>query len=159
MAKRILLASKEDGMVRSDELVVKAMQQALGSFQRQIKGEKKCVTLVPIPSTPQSNRRRGRDYMRHIADQVTRATSFRVESILSHGRRVRDQSGLSAQLRASNMEGAFVTVERTRRPRNILLVDDLLTTGATMTEAIRALEASGFCVIGGITAFLAQPLR
>jgi predicted amidophosphoribosyltransferase len=41
----------------------------------------------------------------------------------------------------------------------VLLVDDLVTTGATLSEAARALRYAGIEVIGAVTAAIAQPVR
>jgi len=41
----------------------------------------------------------------------------------------------------------------------VIIVDDLVTTGSTLNEAARALNAAGFRVLGAITACLAKPVR
>ncbi|CAN2215086.1 Phosphoribosyltransferase domain [Candidatus Nanopelagicaceae bacterium] len=82
-----------------------------------------------------------------------------IQSPLFHGRRVRDQSGLDVQGRRNNLEGAFVVEKIDGLHGNAVLVDDLVTTGATLNEAARALRYAGIQVIGAVTAALAQPLR
>ena len=69
--------------------------------------------------------------------------------MLRQGRRVADQSGLDALARARNLEGAL----RVRgRPGStglpVVVVDDLVTTGASLAEAARALDGCGFVVLG-----------
>jgi predicted amidophosphoribosyltransferase len=65
-----------------------------------------------------------------------------------------DQVGLSSLDRSKNMEGAFRLDLRGYRPSNrpIVLVDDVLTSGASMASAIQTiglegLSVSGFCVL------------
>lgn len=72
---------------------------------------------------------------------------------------MRDQSGLHLEERWNNLEGAFVVKGEQVLPGGVLLIDDLVTTGATLCEAARALRYAGIKVIGAVTAALAQPLR
>ena len=79
---------------------------------------------------------------------------------LQLSRRVQDQSGLHRQERALNLAGAFSLKSRARG--ELILVDDVVTTGATLREAARAVNTQGFHAVGSVTAItacVAQPLR
>ena len=83
--------------------------------------------------------------------------------LLIHTRKVRDQSGLNSQDRAENIYQALA-IDRNKLPKlgvdtDVILVDDLLTTGATLLEARRALRVRGIRVVAAITACLSPPLR
>lgn len=116
------------------------------------------ASLVPVPSSASARRTRGDDpllrLVRAAAVRLRRAgVPVVVEAeILRHVRAVRDSAGLTAPERAENLAGAF-TVAPTYRPRAasgpLLLVDDLMTTGATLAEAARALRAAGMPAVGG----------
>jgi predicted amidophosphoribosyltransferase len=70
----------------------------------------------------------------------------RVLPALTHARQVRDSAGLSARERMTNLDGALVVRSasvRTLEQRPVVLTDDLLTTGATLAEASRAVRAAG----------------
>lgn len=112
------------------------------------------IVLVPIPSAARAVRRRGFDatasMARHAARRLRSRYPMAVRSALTQGRRVADQSGLGAAARKENLAGAF----RLRRPISTgaaVLVDDLVTTGSSLTEAARVLRAAGIPVLGAAT--------
>lgn len=112
------------------------------------------VLLVPVPSRPATVRRRGHDPMlrvsRSAAARLRRTGGdVLVSGLLRPTRRVADQAGLGAADRAANLAGAF-RCDRGRAPADVpaVVVDDVLTTGATAREAQRALEAAGLRVVG-----------
>jgi predicted amidophosphoribosyltransferase len=103
------------------------------------------VTLVPVPSTPAAVRRRGYDSVLLIASDAARRLQrsgrpVLVSRALRHVRRLEDQAGLDTAARWENLKGAMVA-----RPvqGSVLVVDDVCTTGATITEACRALLEAG----------------
>ena len=69
-----------------------------------------------------------------------------------------DQSGLSAQDRKRNLERAF-EFQGDEIQGQLILVDDLVTTGSTLLEAKRALEMRNLKVNQAITACVAQTLN
>lgn len=110
------------------------------------------LLLVPVPSTRASVRRRGGDPTLRIAQVAAgllagRGPPVRCCRALRHRRRVADQSGLSAAGRRSNLADALVARPDLRDAR-VIVVDDVVTSGATLTEAARALRAAGADVHG-----------
>ncbi|PHX67180.1 MAG: hypothetical protein CK518_00425 [Actinobacteria bacterium] len=154
-ASRIILASKENGLKGADNLIINAIFHVL------IKADfvNHNIRLVPIPSSPSARRRRGRSFIVDITKSVAQRSGLPLSDSLELTRRVRDQSGLDATARAHNMQGAFA-LKRGAYPRgDLILIDDVVTTGATLHEAARALRSAGFNPIAAVTACLAQPLR
>jgi predicted amidophosphoribosyltransferase len=112
------------------------------------------VLLVPVPSRGAVVRARGYDPTRAITAQaalLSRRAGRDVRSwrALAQRGRVRDQSGLDTHERARNLAGsmrvrarALARVAEARRAQ-VVVCDDVLTTGATAREAQRALEAAG----------------
>lgn len=109
------------------------------------------VLVVPVPSSRSAVRRRGDSPLELLTRAATAHTgSSPRELVLSPAlrlrRRVADQAGLDHRQRASNLERAMQVQPRWRASMHgvtCLLVDDVLTTGATLVEAARALRAGG----------------
>ncbi|MFD0441287.1 ComF family protein [Streptomyces chartreusis] len=109
------------------------------------------VLLVPVPSARGAVRARGHDPARRIAlaaaSQLRRTgTPARVLAVLRQGRAVADQSGLNSRQRLDNLAGALTVAPEGGRllvgGGPVVLVDDLMTTGASLAEAARALRAA-----------------
>ncbi|GAA4091315.1 ComF family protein [Actinomadura miaoliensis] len=111
------------------------------------------TALVPVPSARSAVRQRGHDPTRRMTDAALRelrTTGLVRLDALRHRRRVADQAGLTAAERATNLKDAL----EPRRPlpgHRVVLVDDVITTGATLTEAARALTEAGATVIATAT--------
>jgi len=102
------------------------------------------VALVPIPSDAAAVRARGYDHAGSLAASVARrwrwaSPSVSPETCLTRVRRIADQAELGVEGRWRNQAGSMVC--RTG-PRPVILVDDLVTTGASLAEASRAVVAS-----------------
>lgn len=151
IAARILVAAKERNQRSADILMIDALRHVIENYR----GNLRNLTLVPMPSSKNSLRKRGRNFMESICEELDVPFS----NILFHERRVQDQSGLNAQQRILNLVGAFGVKNRARIYGDIVLIDDVVTTGSTLREARRALSAGGLEVSAAITACVAQPLR
>jgi predicted amidophosphoribosyltransferase len=100
--------------------------------------------LVPVASSAAARRARGGDHVARLARRCgPTATPLRL------ARSVRDSAGLDSAARAANLAGAMLA-ERPRRGARAVLVDDIVTTGATLREATRALRAAGWTVTGAV---------
>ncbi|MGW2685986.1 phosphoribosyltransferase family protein [Streptomyces sp. NPDC001414] len=139
-----LLAHKERGALA----LAGALGAALAGAVRAGRPGIGPALLVPVPSAPWAVRARGHDPVRRIALAAAaelRRTGVpaRVVPVLRQRRAVADQSGLNSRQRLANIEGALEVVAggaRLLAGGRVVLVDDLVTTGATLAEAARAVR-------------------
>jgi predicted amidophosphoribosyltransferase len=114
------------------------------------------LLLVPVPSARRAVGARGHDPARRIAFAAAgvlrrEGCPARVPAVLRQRRRVTDQSGLGARQRRENVTGALEAVPGGGRllvAGPAVLVDDLMTTGASLAEAARAVTEAGGRVVG-----------
>jgi predicted amidophosphoribosyltransferase len=157
--RQALLAHKERGAMRLAAPLGGALAQAVHAAVPLAPGanrrEARPLLLVPMPSTASATRARGHDPTTRLARAATaalrkRAVPARVVPALRHARGVADQAGLDAAARRRNLAGAL-RVTRGRgallRTGHVVVVDDLVTTGASLAEAARALSDAGIDVL------------
>jgi predicted amidophosphoribosyltransferase len=138
--RRVILALKEqhrtDLAVALSRPLAVAVRQSRASAHAQRPGTG--LEIAVVPTSRSSYRRRGYDPV----SVILRHTGYRPAAVLRTSRRTASQKSLDSAARASNVHGAMVA----RRPltgRIFVLVDDVLTTGATLDEAVRAIRAAG----------------
>lgn len=103
------------------------------------------VVLVPVPSSRAAYRRRGH----HIAELLARRAGLPVARMLRVHAPTADQRLLGRTERAANVSGSMRA--RGAAGAAVIVVDDVVTTGATLVEAARALRAGGARVLGAAT--------
>lgn len=120
------------------------------------------VVLVPMPSRRGAVRERGRDPTLAIARAAARSLraegrDVSVRPVLRMAGSVQDQSGLDAHARAANLRGAVLMSDRpgvalarqwNRHNTRVVLVDDIVTTGASLAAAAATMRGSGIDLVG-----------
>lgn len=120
------------------------------------------TALVVIPARKQAIRERGFDHMKEVGKRLSAMSDLPLLDILAPNERS-DQRGLSASSRQKNMRNSFVpkplkqvnrtnsAAESTDIPANVILVDDVLTTGATLIAGALTLKEMGAQRVFGLT--------
>lgn len=100
--------------------------------------------IIPVPLHPSRLRMRGFNQSLELANSVGKLLSCPVASnTLKRIRKTTPQSSLNAKQRQNNLSGAFDVKEESITGRKILLVDDIITTGATIKECRQLLMEKG----------------
>ncbi len=117
------------------------------------------LLFVPIPLSAAKLRKRGYNQAEILAKGLSKKFGFPVFDCLERVRETRTQVGLSKKERKENVSGAFKIINHLPAGKagksliinhNILLVDDVLTTGSTFSEACSVLKRSGAAKVWGI---------
>lgn len=109
--------------------------------------------LIPVPLHKSRYRERGFNQSEIIAEEISKATGLPfLKDMLKRKKNTKDQTNLSPQEREKNVRGAFVVTEPEMiNGKKIILVDDVITTGATLSECARMLKQAGAEKILGMT--------
>jgi ComF family protein len=101
------------------------------------------AVVVPVPSRRKRIAVRGIDHARLIAESYATAAGYPIHSrTLRRVRSTKPQVGLDPGERLANVSGAFAATAAVRG-RRVILIDDVLTTGATAHECALALRRAG----------------
>jgi ComF family protein len=139
VAARVIRALKEDGRTSLANALAPALTAAVAAF-----GHSGAV-VVPVPTSRAAYRRRGY----RVPETVAARAGIPVARLLRLTRRTADQRGLDRDGRRRNVAGSM-RASRAQGLR-VLLLDDVVTTGATLAEAARALREGGAEVLGAVT--------
>lgn len=109
--------------------------------------------LVPVPLHPRRRRERGFNQAELLARALARGSGLELSlGLLVRRKDTSPQAGLSAGSRRRNMRGAFAARHRPRlQGRTVVLVDDVVTTGATAAACARVLEQAGAAEVRLVT--------
>lgn len=106
--------------------------------------------LVPVPLHPSRRRERGYNQSEVLANIISRHSKVPMRNWLKRVRRTEQQAHLGAHERLANVKDAFVA-NADAQSKHIALVDDVLTTGATLTECALALRRAGAASVIALT--------
>ena len=153
---KVILAAKESGNRTARNLLASSIANSLTQAIHKLKIQDE-IMLITIPSRASAIRKRGRDHIKELASEIVSVSSNRGikishQSILHLTKQVKDQSNLNKSQRIQNMNGAYLANYPESSISNLIIIDDLITTGASIHEAIRALSVINLRPVAIITA-------
>jgi predicted amidophosphoribosyltransferase len=158
IARRLVLAYKERGRRDLAAPLGEALAGALAELPPARPGPHETYWLVPVPSRRSASRVRGGAHVHRLARHCAAAlaasgTAAAVAPALRLDAGVRDAVGLDHRQRTANLSGR-VRLEPGGLPppgSPVVLLDDVVTTGATVAACVRALDAGGLVVSAVLT--------
>lgn len=145
--KGLLRAWKYQGNQSARKYLLEALPAALPALRHASH-----PLIVPIPTRRAHDLARGFSPPQHIALELHHITSWEIVDCLTFAHHTMRQSKLSLAKRKKNMHNALVVRERLHLARrSVILVDDVTTTGATLSAAASALYSNGATDVRAIT--------
>ncbi len=139
--KALITAGKFEHNISALQKLSPLLQQYLDETVTE--EQQPATVIVPIPLHPKRERERGYNQVAVIAKTATTRSSIRVVSLLGRVVHTSPQSHLGREERLSHLSGAFAYQERNidwQQIRKVILLDDVVTTGSTLTTARAVLK-------------------
>lgn len=149
---------KKDGRTEYTRFFAKALKEAQGQFIYRMAPE--CI--VPVPLHPLKQRLRGFNQAELLAEALGKEINLPVRLLLKKIKHTKEQKSLSKYQRMRNVADAFEVDEETLKgnvPKTVLLLDDVNTTGSTLTACAKALKAAGVKRIAFLSVCVAEQLE
>jgi predicted amidophosphoribosyltransferase len=158
----VVVAWKDHGRRDLDPLIAHALRaacwHAVATARYRLAGDR-MIALVPVPSSTQASRRRGgrvlEQTLASVAAQLPAPTVL--HPAVTMGRGARDQVGLGAKARRANVRERLRLAVAPPPQALIILVDDVVTTGASLAETARVLPSENPVVGAAVIAVTPPP--
>jgi len=139
----LIREAKFKSNARAYELLAEVLQEYVTDYASdRAVYEERTMVLVPIPLSKKRYRERGYNQVEEVLKRVDIPSLQSMPYVLKRVRDTKAQTTLSRQARLKNTAGAFVA--SSIDPQYLyIVVDDVMTTGATLTDAARALKEAG----------------
>lgn len=137
IARKIILRAKDSG----EPYLTRPMAKYIAELYKIV--GKKCDVIAFVPCSKKNLRKRGYDHMRHTASYLSDELDLPTVNALKRVGRTHDQTEVKNEDRKINVENVFVCKEKEKlQGKTVLLVDDVVTTGATLDACVAALATA-----------------
>jgi ComF family protein len=144
-ARDIILNAKDGGRPY--------LSRVIGGFiaDLYVSSEEKCEIIAYVPSSGRNKLRRGYDNMKNVARFVSQKTGLPVYDGLTRFADGADQTEIPFEKRRENVKGVFLCSGSGLEGKNVMLIDDVVTSGATLGACASALYSANPKNITGFT--------
>lgn len=144
VTRNVIYTIKQRGAYRAFHFLARELKPGLLAAVREAKSESAPTTetvITFLPRTVEAKRTYGYDQAERLARALSRATGLRYMSLLARRRAALLQKTLNQRERLKNIKGAFA-LRREVAGLRVIVVDDVVTTGAGMAEAAKLLYSA-----------------
>ncbi len=143
-SKGIILPFKHAGKINFKGMISNSMVGLLKECPHEID------IIVPVPLANARLRQRGYNQSAIIGSEISKMTGIKMDvRTVSRTKWTHDMGHLKAKERKKNISGAF-RVNKDLKGKNVLLIDDVRTTGATLEELAKVLKKAGVKTVSGL---------
>ncbi|HVP37510.1 MAG TPA: ComF family protein [Terriglobales bacterium] len=137
----------------------KNLGRRLGEILKKEEFAKDFDYIIPVPLHRSRKRERGYDQSRILAGEISKTVSIPLaEKILIRNKKTKDQTHLTVEERERNVRDAFAVRDSSLLwGKRVILVDDVMTTGATLQECAGVLKDAGAREVIGVTLVVVNP--
>ena len=133
--KKLILEFKYKGDFQCGEILARFLKD-------KIHDKDYCITYIPC--SMESYKKRNFDQCEFLVKKLSKQTKLEMVKTLKRVKTVKEQKKLSRGERQKNMIGVFKCINNKKiSNKKIILIDDVITTGSTLKEAIKVLKAAG----------------
>jgi len=137
-------AAIHEAKYHGDTRALRLLATALVTYLRDADEDSRTPVIVPIPLGKTRRRERGFNQMEEVTKQAAQELAIVIDAqLLVRTRETASQVSLPRAARLQNMRGAFSAAHPADPARTYIVVDDVITTGATLQAAIDALRNAG----------------
>ena len=141
--RRLIIDFKFKGKLSYGEIISEIMIEKL--LERNLSE----VVLTFVPMHPRRERERGYNQSKILAETIGKKLDLKCQEVFEKVKDTKFQVGLKKDQRQENLKNAFAVK---KAPEEIIIVDDVITTGTTISELVKVAKASG---IKKVTALIA----